>query len=71
MRGIDKFIEQFADIIIKIFQIVFAMLVVGMLLQKNFDVRLFWTGVGTSVLCLTLALLLYYNAYIMNKERGE
>ena len=59
MNDYKKFL---ADILIKVFQIVFAMLVVGMFIQDRFDSIVFLVGVIVSIFCLTVAIALYYNS---------
>lgn len=56
-----KFNEHLADIFIKIFQIIFALLVVGMLLRENFNFYIFFVGLISSLACLTMGIVLYYN----------
>jgi len=67
MKRINKFNEQIAEIFVKIFQIIFAMLVIGMFLRERFDYNVFSVGLISSLVCLTTAISLYYNA---NKKGG-
>ncbi|MFC1571126.1 hypothetical protein ACFL31_01075 [Candidatus Margulisiibacteriota bacterium] len=62
MRIASKFKEYLADISIKIFQVVFAMLVIGMFLKEQFNIAVFVYGVLFSLVSLTTAVYLYYNA---------
>lgn len=55
-----EFKEYLADIFVKIFQIVFAMLVVGMLLRDRFDVLIFVFGIVLSSVMLTVSIAIYY-----------
>lgn len=64
-----QFLVSLADIFIKIFQIVFAMMVVGVVVKDRFDPRMFSVGIIISSFCLTTSILLYYNAYIKGDER--
>ncbi|MBI5078703.1 hypothetical protein HZB08_01605 [Candidatus Saganbacteria bacterium] len=58
-----------ADIFVKIFQIVFAVLVVGMLVkEERFNVPAFLFGIIASLSLLTTAIVLYYNSFM---EEGE
>ena len=58
-----KYFNRFlADIFVKIFQIVFAMMVVGMFLRDKFNVYIFTIGLIISIACLVVALVLYYDS---------
>ena len=59
-----KFQEQLAEILMKIFQIIFGMLVVGMVLREHFEPVLFTLGVLLSSVVLAFAIQLYYNANV-------
>jgi len=59
-----EFYNLLIDILIKIFQIVFAMLVVGLLLQDKFNHKLFITGIIASTVLLTCVMLIKYNLVI-------
>jgi hypothetical protein len=65
----NKFKEQLADIFVKVFQIVFAMLVVGMFLRDRFDFNIFSAGLLASLACLTVAVVLYYNATAKGEKK--
>ena len=58
----NKFKEQMAEIMVKIFQIVFAMMAIGMFLREKFDIYIFLFGVLSSIICLIVAIMLYYYA---------
>ncbi|MFH1825814.1 MAG: hypothetical protein ABH823_00795 [bacterium] len=60
----NKFFESLADIAIKVFQIVFAMMVIGGFLKERFDFVVFSIGLVISAFCLTAAIMLYYNAFV-------
>lgn len=64
MRIKSKFLEFLADIFVKIFQIVFASIVVGMFLREKFDGIIFAFGLLTSFAILTIAIILYYNGSV-------
>jgi|GEM_PF-6603675 len=68
MRIKGKFLEFLADICVKIFQIVFAMLVIGMFLREKFEATLFFMGLGGSFLVLIFAVILFYNGSIKGDE---
>lgn len=53
-----------ADICVKIFQIVFAMIVVGMFLRERYNMGVFGFGLFLSFSTLTTAITLYYDATI-------
>jgi len=61
MKKLKGFI---ADILVKTFQIVFGMLVVGMALRDRFDPLIFALGLSLSAVVLTAAIQLYYNANV-------
>jgi len=64
----SKFLESLADISIKEFQIVFTLLVIGMLLRDRFEFFLFIFGIIISFLLLTSSIILYYNGSIRGDE---
>ena len=68
MKIKNKFKEYVADICVKIFQIVFAMLVIGMFLRDRFEIYIFYFGLFISLFTLTTAITLYYDFTI--KEEG-
>lgn len=68
MRAKHRFEGYIADICMKIFQIVFAMLVVGMLLRNRFDVNIFGLGIFVSLFTLTAAIMLYYDSTIREEK---
>ncbi|HLD34783.1 MAG TPA: hypothetical protein VJB62_02870, partial [Patescibacteria group bacterium] len=60
MKFNNKFIKHLGDICVKVFQIVFATLVVGMMIKNRFDPIIFSIGSVASLILLTAAILLYY-----------
>ena len=64
MKISSKFVEALAEILIKIFQIIFAMLVVGMVLKDKFHPGIFVFGIVSSSIMLTVAIFLYYTATV-------
>ena len=68
MNITGKYLEFIAELFVKIFQIVFGLLVVGMLIQDRFNLRLFIFGLLGSLAALTAALGFYYNG--CNRKEG-
>lgn len=64
MRIPNRFKEYLADIFVKVFQIIFAMLVIGMILKERFNISIFVLGLILSLGTLTVAILLYYDLTI-------
>lgn len=60
----SEFLEFLADVCVKIFQIIFAILVAGMIARKDFNLYMFIAGTIISCVILTLAIALQYNATI-------
>jgi len=58
---VKEFKKFLSDVLLKIFQIVFAMLVVGMFVKDKFDGIIFYFGLAISLSTLTGAIFLYYN----------
>lgn len=63
------FIAFIAEIFVKIFQIVFAMLVIGIFLRDEFNYNIFFVGVVVSLFCLTTSISLYYNATVKGVKK--
>lgn len=66
----SDFLKFLANICVKIFQILFAMIVIGMFFRSKFDLVLFVWGVFSSFVMLTGALLLYYNGSIKEVKKN-
>lgn len=64
MKIKGKFLRFLADVFVKIFQIIFAMLVIGMFLREKFLFSLFVFGLIASFLSLTAAIFLYYTGTV-------
>ena len=56
-----KFRYFLSDVLVKVFQITFGVMVVGMLVQKEFNLQVFIYGVLISGATLTMAIFLFYN----------
>lgn len=65
----NKFKMFMADICIKIFQILFAMLVVGVVLRDTFNLSVFLVGIALSLIALTGGIFTYYDSTIRGGDR--
>ncbi len=63
-----KYLEFCAEICVKIFQIIFAMMVIGLLLREKFNAVLFISGMIGSLLVLSTALVLYYQGSVKEED---
>jgi len=64
----NDLLKFMAEVTIKIFQIIFAMMVVGMFLRDNFNSYIFIIGLLASIVLLTAAVFLYYTGSIREEE---